>query len=383
MVSGSTRFPGTMIMLSRLVYAMNWYNLSPAVDVIAKDFNISFASTSLMFSLFLFGAGAFQIPAGVLATRIGAKKVAMAGLFLMAIAAIASAFSPSYTVLIALRFVTGFAAAFFFSSAIGILNELYGRDITKMVGIYNGFFAIGGGIGIFLFTPVVNTLGWRYDSLLAGISTLIVASITTISLPKSSVIGNFDARKIIERLTDKTIWLVALGLDGLWGLNFTFSEYFKSYAIYIGQPQIIAGLMGGMILFLGIFGGYFTGSMRRYKPLHVVTILTIFIGTSVAVIPLLSGLWIWLPVIVDGILAVIVISTEYGILIKLDRDPRYVPLSLGTVNSIQIGFGSLVPFTFASLNVNSYAPSWIFLGVLAIAVLPLLWIVLRGRDVNT
>lgn len=383
MVSGSTRFPGTMIMLSRLVYAMNWYNLSPAVDVIAKDFNISFASTSLMFSLFLFGAGAFQIPAGVLATRIGAKKVAMAGLFLMAIAAIASAFSPSYTVLIALRFVTGFAAAFFFSSAIGILNELYGRDITKMVGIYNGFFAIGGGIGIFLFTPVVNTLGWRYDSLLAGISTLIVASITTISLPKSSVQGNFDARKIIERLTDKTIWLVALGLDGLWGLNFTFSEYFKSYAIYIGQPQIIAGLMGGMILFLGIFGGYFTGSMRRYKPLHIVTILTIFIGTSVAVIPLLSGLWIWLPVIVDGILAVIVISTEYGILIKLDRDPRYVPLSLGTVNSIQIGFGSLVPFTFASLNVNSYAPSWIFLGVLAIAVLPLLWIVLRGRDVNT
>lgn len=372
-----------MIMLSRLVYAMNWYNVSPAIGQISNAFGVSFADTSLLFSFFLFGAGLFQIPAGILASRIGSKKVAMMGLFVMSLTAILSAFSPSYFILIILRFITGFAAAFFFSSAIGILNELYNRDITKMVGIYNGFFAIGGGVGIFLFTPVVNSLGWRTGFLLAGVSTLIVAAITTISLPRTKITGTFNMKAVYERLTDKTIWLVALGLDGLWGLNFTFSEYFKSYAIFIGKPEIIAGLMGGTILFLGIVGGYLTGHLRKYNPLRTVSFLTIAVGISVSAIPILYGDTIWFPIIMDGIFSVVIVSMEYGILIRLNKDPRYVPLSLGTVNSIQIGFGSLIPFIFAYLNGGDYTYSWVFLGLLSIALLPLLWVELRHRDVET
>lgn len=381
MSSVNTRFAGSMIMLSRLVYAMNWYNISPAIGDISRDFGVSFAATSLLFTFFLFGAGIFQIPAGVIASRIGAKRVAMGGLFVMSIAAIASAFTPSYTVLVALRFVTGLAAAFFFSSAVGLLNDLYQRDITKMVGIYNGFFAIGGGVGIFLFTPIVNDFGWRFGFLLSGSVTLVVAIVTTISLPKTHIFGSFDPKKVLERLTDRTIWLVALGLDGLWGLNFTFSEYFKSYAIFLGQPEIIAGLMGGMILFLGIVGGILTGNLRKYKVLPTVSILTTMVGLSIALIPFLPGLTIWLPVIVDGIMSVVVVSMEYGILIQLNRDPRYVPLSLGTVNSIQIGFGSLIPLVFAYLHGSGYTYSWIFLGSLAIVLLPLLWIELRHKEV--
>lgn len=382
MTSPGTKFAGSMIMISRLVYAMNWYNLSPAIVPIEKAFSIDPAQTSLLFSFFLFGAGIFQIPAGILASKIGSKRVAMSGLFVMAVTAILSTFAPSYTVLVALRFITGFAAAFFFSSAIGILNELYQRDITKMVGIYNGFFAIGGGVGIFLFTPIVNSLGWRPDFMIAGIVTLIVAAITTFSLPRTRITGTIDLKAVKERLTDRTIWLVALGLDGLWGLSFTFSEYFKTYAVYIGQPQLIAGLMGGMILFLGIIGGYLTGPMRRYSPLRTVSILTTLVGASIALIPFLPGFTIWTPVVMDGIFSVVVVSMEYGILIRLNKDPRYVPLSLGTVNSIQIGFGSLIPFAFAFLNDGTYTYSWIFLGLLSIVLLPLLWMALRNRRVE-
>ncbi|AKA48743.1 hypothetical protein IX51_06100 [uncultured archaeon] len=362
---------------------MNWYNLSPAIGQISRAFGVNFAETSLLFSFFLFGAGTFQIPAGILATRIGSKKVAMSGLFVMAFTAILSTFSPSYFALITLRFITGFAAAFFFSSAIGILNELYQRDITKMVGIYNGFFAIGGGVGIFLFTPIVNSMGWRMGFLIAGLVTLVVAAVTTYSLPKTRITGKFNMKAVTERLTDKTIWLVALGLDGLWGLNFTFSEYFKSYAIFIGQPEIIAGLMGGMILFLGIVGGYLTGALRKYSPLRTVSILTTIVGASIAVIPFLAGYTIWMPVILDGVFSVVIVSMEYGILIRLNKDPRYVPLSLGTVNSIQIGFGSLIPFAFAFLNKGNYTFSWIFLGLLSIVLLPLLWLELRNKHVET
>lgn len=381
MASSSSRFPGTMIMLSRMVYSMNWYNLSPALDQIANDFGINFSGTGILFSLFLFGVGAFQVPAGVLASKVGTKRVAMGGLAIMGISVLASSFSPSYSFLIIMRLVTGISAAFFFSTAIGILYELYARDITRMVGFYNSFFAIGGGIGIFLFTPVTNIFGWRINTLLAGLATIVVAAITAFSLPRSNPVGKLDYREVFERLTDRTIWFIAIGLDGLWALNFTFSEYFKPYAISLGQSQIAAGLMGGMILFVGVLGGYAAGKLRKYSLFWVVVIFTIVVGVSIMSIPWLSGPMIWIPVLTDGIMAVTVISSEYAILIWLDRDPRYVPLSLGTVNSIQIGIGSIVPFVFASLDTSSYTPSWLFLGLLSILLLPLAGVVLKRKGV--
>lgn len=372
-----------MIMISRLFYALNWFNISPALYQISETFKVSFTATGLTLSLFLAGAGIFQVPAGIVASRIGAKRTAMSGMMVMSVSVILSGLVASFYELLAFRFVAGIGAAFFFSSGMGILNDLYEDNVMNMVGIYNGFFSIGGGIGIFLFTPIVSFMGWRADMLISGFLTLAVTVLSTIFLPKSHSYGAIDSKHLIQRVTDKTLWLLALGFDGLWALNFTFSEYFKPYVASIGIPNIIAGLMGGMILFSGILGGYLTGVFRRFEPVKMTVSLVLVVGLFVALVPFMNVAGLWSSAIGVGTLSVIVISTQYGIIIMKHRDPRYIPLNLGLVNSIQIGVGAIVPFVFAYLQNYGYEEAWLFLAVFSAAMLPLIGFALRDRKLAT
>ncbi len=122
------------ILTARLFYSVNWYNVSPALVPIGHAYGISLAETSLSLSLFLVGAGIFQVPAGIVASRIGARKTALMGLYLMSAAAILTSISPSFEVLLALRFAVGVGAAMFFSTAIALLNDLATGSLTSVIG---------------------------------------------------------------------------------------------------------------------------------------------------------------------------------------------------------------------------------------------------------
>lgn len=376
--SGSRRIAGTMIMLSRLFYAMNWYNISPALGDIVKAFNVNPSLEGLLLSAFLIGAGVFQIPAGIISARIGAKNTAMIGMLVMSASVMLSAFSSSFIELLMLRFITGLSAAFFFSTAIGIINDLYSSNVTSMIGLYNGFFAIGGGIGIALFTPIVVMFGWRMDMLISGAVTLIVTIISIFTIPSVEAQGVASMKEVYRRLTSKTIWLVALGLEGVWALNFTFSEIFKNYAHnVVGIPGDIAGIMGGLILFSGIIGGYLTGVMKRLNRLRLVFVIPLFLGAMVAMIPLLDVIGLWGVTILEGTFATVVISLEYGLVVQIDKDSKYVPLNVGIANSIQIGVGSTIPFAFTFIAYYGYSYSWLFLGIFGFITLPLLGIAIK------
>ena len=382
MAQNSRALAGSMIMMSRLFYALNWFNISPALGDIVKTFGISTYQVGALLSSFLVGAGVFQVPAGIVSAKIGAKNTAMMGMFIMSISVIVSAFSASFLELLILRFITGIAAAFFFSTAIGIINDLYSSNVTSMIGLYNGFFAIGGGIGIFLFTPIVSMYGWRMDMLLAGVLTLIVSIITFFAIPASKAHGIASMKEVFRRIFSVTIWLVAIGLEGIWALNYTFSEVFQTYAENIvGIPSLTAGLMGGMILFSGIIGGYLTGTFRKFNRLRLVFVVPLFIGVMIMMIPLLNEIGLWAVTILEGTFAVVVISLEYGLVVQLDRDSRFVPLNVGIVNSIQIGLGSTVPLAFTFIQGYGYSFSWLFLGAFGFLTLPFLGLAVRKKYV--
>ena len=110
--------------LGRAIYAFNWYNVSPAYPYLQNAFPQEYGYIWMMFALFLIGAGLFQIPAGMLAARIGSRRTSIFGLFLMGASAALIYIAPGLYVIIALRFITGVAAAFFFSSGISVISYL-------------------------------------------------------------------------------------------------------------------------------------------------------------------------------------------------------------------------------------------------------------------
>lgn len=366
------------VMTSRLFYSLNWYNISPALIPISQTFGVPLSYTGLALSSFLLGAGIFQLPAGIVSSKIGARKAALLGLYLMSAAAIASAFSANFVEVVVLRFFVGVGAAFYFSTAIALLNELDPENITRLIGYYNASFNLGAGAGIIVFTPFIPIFGWRYDFLISGIAVLASTFLLQIAIKKGDHYTSFDLQGLRSRLLDRRTWLIGIGLVGLWAMNYTLPEYFKTYATLIGINPNIAGIMGGAIPIAGIAGGILATTFRRYNPLRLGSVFVIIIGLLVISIPELPYLGLWFVLVFTGLVGTIVISLEYGIIALMDRSSRYMALNVGLINSIQIGIGATVPTIFGFIAVYGFSFSWLFLGTFAIATLGFLLLLPKG-----
>ena len=369
------------ILTARLFYSVNWYNVSPALVPIGHAYGISLAETSLSLSLFLVGAGIFQVPAGIVASRIGARKTALMGLYLMSVAAILTSVSPSFEVLLALRFAVGVGAAMFFSTAIALLNDLATGSLTSVIGYYNASFNLGAGIGIIAFTPVVTLLGWRYDFLISGSLELASAILLNILIRETGVYPEFDFSGLRKRLMNRQIWIIGVGLVGLWSLNYTLPEYFKAFASSVGVGSFAAGAMGGLVPMAGVVGGTVAGMFRRYNPIKLSILLVIAVGISVALMGTASHAEYWGIAVEVGIIATVIISLEYAIVASIEKSSRYMSLNIGLINSIQIGIGSVIPLIFGIIvqgSAGSYTYAWLFLGLFSISTL--VFLVGLGRN---
>ncbi len=368
----------TSIMVSRLFYATNWFNISPALLPISQTFGVPLSYSGLALSSFLLGAGVFQLPAGILSSKIGSRKTALLGLYLMAAAAVLSALSANFVEVVVLRFLVGVGAAFYFSTAIALLNELDPDNIAKQIGYYNASFNIGAGGGIIVFTPLIPIYGWRMDFLVSGLLVLVSAAFLQIAIKKGNHYTSFDLSGLRTRLLDRRTWFIGIGFVGLWSLNYTLPEYFKTYATLIGIDSNIAGIMGGIVPIAGIAGGILVSTIRRYNPIRLGTVLVIVIGLLVAMIPAMPHYGYWFVMVLTGLIATMVISLEYAIIALMDRSSRYMALNVGLINSVQIGIGSTVPLIFGFIVAYGFTYSWIYLGAFSIATLAFLLLLPRG-----
>lgn len=368
------------IVFSRAIYALNWYNIAPAFLLISATFSLRMGLLGLLPTVFMLGAGIFQVPAGIIATKVGAKNTAMTGLFLISIFSILSGLAINFEILLISRFVVGIGAAFYFAPIIPILNSMFKGDKKGYVmGIYNGAFNFGGGFAILVWAIISYSIGWRMGLVLGGVIGLITTIENIIVIPKD-VKNGVDPElfiKIKKILTSKSLWALAVGLAGFWGAYFTAAQFLVSYAETTKHilPSI-AGILSSLILLMGIAGGPIGGRLsdRLGRRKLFMYIPALAIGLLFILIPFSNIVSLFLIVIMIGFLDVIVFSILYALPAEYSEiEPAYLPLSIGLINSVQIMVGSVSPYLFGHIvDLSSYTMGWIFLGIFTIMFLPVL-----------
>lgn len=83
----------------------------PAQPAIAREFSVRSDVAQLTLSLFLVGFASSQIVFGALSDAFGRRRILLAGLALFSMAGVACALSPTIEILLAARFLQGFAAS--------------------------------------------------------------------------------------------------------------------------------------------------------------------------------------------------------------------------------------------------------------------------------
>jgi MFS family permease len=382
------------LMIGRIVYAFNWYNVGAVLPLLGRGLGLSTFELGIVVASFLVGAAIFQVPAGLAALRWGNRAVSIFALVLMGAFSTASAFSPNWVVLSACRFGTGAGAAFFFAPALGLITSYFPPGTQgPVIGLYNAGFAIGSGVGLFGGAVLGAAFGWPSALLVGGIALFACAVGAMFSLPRGGRLTPRAARQVWDSATpvfrSRSLWALSLGTSGLWAAFYIAAQYFVKFAydVHPGWSLALAAGIPTVMIILevpgGPIGGWLgerAGEMRR---------VLLFWGGAAGVLLLLVP---FLPLVTLIALFALLGFADGVVFAVLYLLPTYLPesrgetlsLALSFVNSIQIFLGSAAAVGFAVIaQTLGYTAAWWFTGAIALAPLPLLgWVSGRRGPVS-
>jgi MFS family permease len=405
------------LMLARIFYTVNWFNVPAIFIFIAVDFDEDISVLGLITASFFIGVGLFQVLAGILAAKYSPRKIAILGIAIASTAVFFSSFSIDLLSIAVLRFIVGLGMAFFFGPSVILISEYVGKQSEGLgMGLLNSAHAIGGIIGLFVWVLVAELFGWRMSIVLSAIAGFMTLIILQVWLPKTTRPRHMKREKTRPDLIDKhktktqdidseidvekrgsnfkikfghvqnillnrsllKLGLVLLGFQVGSGLIWSFIVFYL--ADHIKIDPAIAGLIGSLNLIVALISSPIIG--KAYDRLGNARKLLAISGIISAVSVMMIGL-VQSQVYLIGISVVVAgFFLSWGFVIvyvkakqvNTQTPPAYQTLSVSYVNGISLFGAFWIPILFASIiNQFGYVSAWIVGGIIFLAlVIPIL-----------
>lgn len=267
------------------------YCTQPLLPLLADDFAVPPATSALSLSVTTIAMGAALLVYGPLSDAVGRLTLMRTTLLVAALVAVASAFAPSWTLLLVLRALVGFAVAGLPAVATAYLREeIAPAWASAATGLYIGGTAIGGMSGRLITGLVAEWFGWRVAlgsigvlavSIAVGLGLLLPAARRFVGSPlRPDLLAENAGRMLLDR-----------GLLTLYALGFTsmgaFVAAFNGLAFRLVAPPFDLGVGLASVVFVtysvGSFSSPWAGRLAaRHGSRTVVPLALLVFGAGVA-----------------------------------------------------------------------------------------------------
>lgn len=372
------------LILSRVTYAINWYNIAAVFAFIATDFGLNISGLGVLTASFYIGVGLFQIPAGIAAAKFGPRKTAIYGMLLSSAAAVLTAFTYQFYQLVLLRFLVGVGLGLFFAPGVTLIAKAFRRESQGLgVGVFNGAYYVGSAIGLFGWSVLAELTGWRPALAASGGLGILGGLLLLAYLPKDELRKEFtiklpDLRRV---LSNRWLFLLSLELFGIGSgqiLVNTFMIYYLEQYLKLGPTP--AGIIGSLSPLAAVFASPLFGILydktKRTRLLLFILGLVLSIGVAIASIGTVYSA-IGATVMAGSSSGAFTISYLAARKVRA-ASAEYETLAVSWVNTIQMFAGFWSPVVFSLLVISfGYGTSWM---VAALYTFVLISVILLAKE---
>jgi predicted MFS family arabinose efflux permease len=290
-----------------LIAVLGVSSLAPALPWIARALDVSVGQVGLLITVFAL-PGVFLTPVlGVMADRIGRRRVLVPGLLLFTAAGAACFFVRSFPVLLVLRFLQGAGAAPIGSLNVTLIGDLYsGRQRIAAMGYNASVLSVGTAV-----YPAIGgalaTLAW-YAPFALPLAALPVAALVAFHLDISEPV---DRRPFAEYLGD--VWREVRSRQVVVLLVATtviFTLLFGAYVTFLpflmverfdAAPYAIGLMMASFSVVTALTSASLGRISRRVPERALVRVGLVAFAVGLAITPTVSTFWAMaLPAVVLG-----------------------------------------------------------------------------------
>ena len=366
------------LLISRVVYTINWFNISSIFYLISFDFGQGISILGYITSSFVLGVGLFQIPAGLLSAKIGITKIAVFGILFSSFMSLLTGLTNDSYQLMILRFFVGIGMACFFAPSFVLISKLLGSNSDGFgIGLLNSAHAIGGILGVFGWVILGEFIGWRSSLLLSGVLGLLCGLFLTFILKNDKDV-NFAKIKLNYKEIKNILFNKSFFILGLTLLSFQISAILLlTFVIFylINDLQVhpsLAGIIAGLSFVVGMFSSPIFGKIfdKIADPKNLLLISSIISAICISILYFDSILITIFSILISSIFlsAGFVIVYAKTKQISKNHNPKFQTLAISHVNSIGLSGSFFIPYIFSYLvNNYGYSISWLLGGIIIMA----------------
>ena len=271
------------------------YVLLPALQ---QSFGLSLTEVGLVRGAHRAGLAIFQLPAGLLAERLGERSLLVIGTAIAGLAFVALGYSDSFFGLLFLLFLVGMGSAAQHPLSSSIISTVYpGGGRRAALGTYAfagdvGKCGIAGGLGLLLFTGIE----WREPVIVLGSVAFFTAVVVLLSLISVEVGGRPDTPPEHREKSKELGWGIRepIGFSALCGImivdNCTRNGFLTFAAFLLIQEKGVdpgtAGMVVPIILIGGMWGKLACGFLSERIGIIRTVVLT-EIGTAAGILAMI------------------------------------------------------------------------------------------------
>ncbi|MFN7919336.1 MAG: MFS transporter [Bryobacteraceae bacterium] len=219
-------------------------NLTVALPEMAKGLALDPEQQGMAMSAFFWTYTLFQIPAGMLVDRYGARLLYLAGFLLWSVGSALTTFTTGLASLIAFRLLIGMGEGVVTSSSLHyIRSHFIEKERGLAVGIYMSGTKIGPAVGLPIAAYLIGIAGWRAMFLIMGAGCLLWLGPWLTCVKSSDPAARGSEKKagaersvgLVEALLSPVMWGIILG---------TFCYMYFVYYCMTWMPQYFQKVHG-------------------------------------------------------------------------------------------------------------------------------------------
>lgn len=281
--------------------------LPPILPLIIQDFGITYGKAGALLTVFFAMYSIFQLPAGMLADRIGQTKLLAGGMVVLGVGLLIVANATNYYMLVFGQVIAGIGGSTYHPSGMSLISDLEaGATEGRAMGIHG----LGGVVGMALAPALIgglaSVLDWR-TALTTGASVGVVYALLFLllfSLPNGnesetsvSTDGGSKADGVRERVRELvavplTLWVTVLFIASFLialatGAVRTFAPSYL-YNVLSESTTLSNSVYFAMLVGAGgtsIGSGYLADQLNRSRLVIGILVLSTLVLTTTALVP--------------------------------------------------------------------------------------------------
>jgi MFS family permease len=355
--------------------ALHIGKLPVAIPVLQDALGLSLVQAGFLLSLVQLAGMTLGMFVGLLADRVGPRRVMQVGLLLLAAGSALGALAPGVGWLLASRVVEGLGFLLAVLPAPGLLRQrvLYAPTLARALGWWGAYMPLGTALALLLGAALIGGVGWRGTWLILSALAVVACAVFTWRVPPPAALAAPAGVAALGPRLQRTLrsggpWLVALAFllySGQWLAVIGFLPTLYHQAGYSGA--VLGGLTAlaaGVNVLGNVGAGRLLASGARPGRVLQAAYLSMALGAAVA----FGGVGpVWLQygaVLVFSAVGGLIPGTLFGVAVHLAPDADTVSTTVGWMQQLSSLGQFLGPplVAWLAVEVGGWQWTWVVTG---------------------